>query len=906
MGEKYVYDFKEGNQDMKELLGGKGANLAEMTSMGIPVPPGFTITTETCVSYLDACEYPVGLAEQIDEQLAALEEKMGKKLGDPSDPLLVSVRSGARASMPGMMDTILNLGLNDSSVEGLAARTGNPRFAYDSYRRFIAMYGDVVLGMKPEAKEERDPFDAILEEKKKAAGVEQDNELSADDLKIVVDAFKEEIKKRKGVEFPQDPAEQLRGAIVAVFDSWNNDRAIAYRKKYDIPAEWGTAVNVQAMVFGNTGDKSGTGVGFTRNPATGENVAYGEFLINAQGEDVVAGIRTPQRLPELEKYLPGAYAELMRIRDVLDSHYRDMQDFEFTIEDDKLWMLQTRNGKRTGFAAVRIAIDLVDEGIISPEVAITRVEPEALNDLLRPIFDNEDKENAKREGRMVATGTKAGPGAATGKVVLFAEDAHEIKSRDPEARLLLVRHETSPEDIKGMDAAEGFLTQFGGATSHAALVARQMGKVCIVGCGALEIDYEKKIVRIEKPDGSSVVVGEGDWLSIDGTAGEVYLGRIETMPSEVEQVLIQKTLPPQESPVFQQFEKLLGWADERRRMNIRTNADTPGQSEQAVAFGAEGIGLCRTEHMFFGGDRILAVRQMILSDSVEGRQEALAKIFPMQEEDFVGIFRVMGMRPVTIRLLDPPLHEFLPHEAEDIADVARELGVDVEEVEERNRRLKEANPMLGHRGCRLGITYPEIYEMQVKAIITAACDVAGEGIDVKPEIMIPLVGSSKEMSVMRDLAVRAADRVITEKGSDITYMVGTMIELPRACMVADQIAQNAEFFSFGTNDLTQTTYGISRDDVKGFMPVYVERDIYPVDPFQRLDQEGVGELMKLAIELGRKTRPGIKLGICGEHGGEPTSVKFCHRIGLNYVSCSPFRVPIARLAAAQAAIEDKG
>jgi pyruvate, orthophosphate dikinase len=905
MGKKYVYDFSEGNQDMKELLGGKGANLAEMTSMGIPVPPGFTITTETCVSYLDACEYPAGLAEQIDEQLAGLEKKMGKKLGDPSDPLLVSVRSGARASMPGMMDTILNLGLNDKSVEGLAAKTGNARFAYDSYRRFIAMYGDVVLGMKPESKEERDPFDVILEEKKKEAGVEQDNELSAEDLKSVVAAFKDEIKKRKGVDFPQDPQTQLRGAIVAVFDSWNNDRAIAYRRKYDIPAEWGTAVNVQAMVFGNTGDKSGTGVGFTRNPATGENEVYGEFLINAQGEDVVAGIRTPEKLSELEKYLPRAYTELMNIRDTLDSHYRDMQDFEFTIENDKLWMLQTRNGKRTGFAAVRIAIDLVDEGIITPDEALTRVEPEGLNDLLRPIFNNEEKEKAKRDGRMVATGTKAGPGAATGKIVLFAEDAHDIKSQDPEAQLLLVRHETSPEDIKGMDAAEGFLTQFGGATSHAALVARQMGKVCIVGCAALEIDYDNKIVRIQKPDGSTVELAEGDWMSIDGTAGEVYMGRIETMPSEVEQVLIQKTLAPADSPVFQQFEKLLGWADERRRLNIRTNADTPGQSEQAVAFGAEGIGLCRTEHMFFGGDRILAVRQMILSDSVEGREEALAKIFPMQEADFAGIFRVMGTRPVTIRLLDPPLHEFLPHDADDIADVARELGVDVEEVEERNRRLKEANPMLGHRGCRLGMTYPEIYEMQVRAIVTAACDVKAEGIDVKPEIMIPLVGSSKEMSVMRDLAVKAADKVIAEKGSDISYMVGTMIELPRACVVADQIAQNAEFFSFGTNDLTQTTFGISRDDVKGFMPTYISLDIYSVDPFQRLDQEGVGDLMKLAIERGRRTRPEIKLGICGEHGGEPTSVKFCHRIGLNYVSCSPFRVPIARLAAAQAAIEEK-
>lgn len=905
MGEKYVYDFEEGNREMKDLLGGKGANLAEMTSMGIPVPPGFTITTETCMGYLDACEYPFGLAEQIDLHLATLEKKMGKRLGDPADPLLVSVRSGARASMPGMMDTILNLGLNDESVEGLASRTGNPRFAYDSYRRFIAMYGDVVLGMKPEAKEERDPFDAILEDKKKEAGVELDNELSPDDLVDVVAKFKAEIKTRKGVDFPQNPQEQLRGAIVAVFDSWNNERAVAYRRKYDIPAEWGTAVNVQAMVFGNTGERSGTGVGFTRNPATGENEVYGEFLMNAQGEDVVAGIRTPQRLSRLDEYLPEAYRELLRIRDILDGHYRDMQDFEFTIEDEKLWMLQTRTGKRTGFAAVRIAIDLVDEGIITPDEAVMRVDAEGLNDLLRPIFDNEDKEKAKGEGRMVATGTKAGPGAATGRVVLFAQDAHEIKTADPEARLLLVRHETSPEDIKGMDAAEGFLTQFGGATSHAALVARQMGKVCIVGCAALEIDYEAKAVRIHKPDGTAVEVEEGDWMSIDGTAGEVYLGRIETMPSEVEQVLLTGTLQAEDSRVYQHFEKLLGWADERSRMNVRTNADTPAQSEQAVAFGAEGIGLCRTEHMFFGGDRILAMRRMILSDSVEGREEALEKIFPMQKDDFAGIFRVMGSRPVTIRLLDPPLHEFLPHKADDIADVARELGVSVEEVEERNRRLKESNPMLGHRGCRLGVTYPEIYQMQVRAIIGAACEVAAEGVETKPEIMIPLVGSNKEMSVMRELAVEAADEVLKAEKSPVSYTVGTMIELPRACLVADRIARGAEFFSFGTNDLTQTTYGISRDDVKGFMPAYVEMDIYPVDPFQRLDQEGVGDLMKVAIERGRKTRPEIKLGICGEHGGEPTSVKFCHGIGLSYVSCSPFRVPIARLAAAQAAIEEK-
>ena len=904
MGTKYVYDFEEGNREMKNTLGGKGANLAEMTGMGIPVPPGFTITTEACVYYSSNGEYPAGLKEEIANHLVALEDKMGKKLGDPDDPLLVSVRSGARASMPGMMDTVLNLGLNDSSVEGLAAKTGNPRFAYDSYRRFVAMFGDVVLDMKPESKEERDPFEEILEAKKKEAGVEQDNELSAEDLKDLVARFKSTIKERKGMDFPQDPHQQLTGAIIAVFRSWDNDRAVTYRRMNNIPSDWGTAVNVQAMVFGNTGETSGTGVGFTRNPATGENAVFGEFLMNAQGEDVVAGTRTPLPLEQLASRLPEAYDELMRIRKVLDEHYRDMQDFEFTIEDRKLWMLQTRNGKRTGFAAVKIAVDMVDEGLISPDEAIVRVEPEGLNDLLRPVFDPAEKDAARGEGRMIATGTKAGPGAATGEVVLFASDAHERKTADPEAQLLLVRHETSPEDIKGMAAAQGFLTQFGGATSHAALVARQMGKVCIVGCAAMDIDYANRVVRIRS--GEDVhEIREGDWLSIDGTAGEVYLGRIETLPSEVEQVLFSGTMKPEDSEVYQEFERFLTWADERRRLNIRANADTPGQSEQAIAFGAEGIGLCRTEHMFFGGDRIQAVRQMILADDEAGRRAALELLFPMQKEDFAGIFRAMGERPVTIRLLDPPLHEFLPHTEEDIRGVANACGLSVGEIEERKRCLVEANPMLGHRGCRLGITYPEIYEMQVHAIIEAACEVSKEGVGVKPEIMVPLVGSAKEMLVTRELAVKTAEDVISRQGAKLDYMVGTMIELPRACVVADRIAENAEFFSFGTNDLTQTTFGISRDDVKGFLPDYLERDIYEVDPFQRLDQEGVGELMKLGIERGRETRPDIKLGICGEHGGEPISVMFCHRIGLNYVSCSPFRIPIARLAAAQAALEDE-
>ena len=903
MGGKYVYDFEEGNKEMKNLLGGKGANLAEMTGMGIPVPPGFTISTEACIYYSANGDYPPGLADEIDEHLEGLEKNMGKKLGDPDDPLLVSVRSGARASMPGMMDTVLNLGLNDKSVESLAAKTDNPRFAYDSYRRFVAMYGDVVLGLKPETKEERDPFDELLEGKKDEAGVSQDNELSAEDLENLVGRFKDEINKRKGIDFPQDPAEQLKGAIVAVFNSWDNERAVTYRKMNNIPSDWGTAVNVQAMVFGNTGETSGTGVGFTRNPATGENQVFGEFLMNAQGEDVVAGIRTPLPLDKLRDELPESYDELMRIRKVLDEHYRDMQDFEFTIQEKKLWMLQTRNGKRTGFAAVKIAVDMVDEGLITPEDAVARVEPEGLNDLLRPVFDPVEKMDAQKQGRMVATGTKAGPGAATGKVVLFASDAHKLKAQDPDAQLLLVRHETSPEDIKGMAAAEGFLTQFGGATSHAALVARQMGKVCIVGCAALDIDYENRVVRIRSGD-KVHEVKEGDWLSIDGTAGEVYLGQIKTLPSEVEQVLFQKTLKPEESEVYQEFERFLGWADNVRKLNIRTNADTPGQSEQAIAFGAEGIGLCRTEHMFFGGDRILAVREMILADDEAGRRAALDKLFPMQKEDFVGIFRVMGERPVTIRLLDPPLHEFLPHTEQEILSVSNDCGMSVGDIEERNRSLVEANPMLGHRGCRLGITYPEIYEMQVHAIIEAACEVKKEGVDVKPEMMIPLVGSAREMQVTREMSVRVADEVIATQGVELDYMVGTMIELPRACVVADRIAENAEFFSFGTNDLTQTTFGISRDDVKGFMPEYLEKDIFEVDPFQRLDQEGVGDLMRMGVERGRKTRPDIKLGICGEHGGEPISVKFCHRIGLNYVSCSPFRVPIARLAAAQAVLEE--
>lgn len=899
---KYIYDFEEGNRDMKDFLGGKGANLAEMTNLGLPVPPGFTITTEACVHYSRTGQWPDGLKEEIEKHLERLEKKMGKRLGDKKNPLLVSVRSGARVSMPGMMDTVLNLGLNDQSVEGLAEATGNTVFAWDCYRRFVSMFGDVVLGLKPEEKEERDPFEVILERVKKEASVEQDNELGEQHLRKLVSLYKEEIKKRKGQDFPQDPMEQLVMAVNAVFRSWDNPRAVTYRKLYDIPSDWGTAVNVQTMVFGNVGTNSGTGVGFTRNPATGENEIYGEFLLNAQGEDVVAGIRTPLEISKLESAIPEAYHELLRVREILERHYREMQDFEFTIENGKLWMLQTRTGKRTGFAAVRIAVDMVEEGLIGKEEAVNRVAPESLNDLLRPVFDPEAQEKARKEGRLVATGTQAGPGAATGEVVLFAEDAHQRKNANPDARILLARHETSPEDIRGMAAAEGFLTQFGGATSHAALVARQMGKVCVVGCGALDIDYEKREVHIST-DGRVVTVKEGDWLSIDGTTGEVFLGKIETRPSEVEQVLIQKSLDPVESRVYHQFSELLSWADEFRRLGVRTNADTPEQAEQAISFGAEGIGLCRTEHMFFGEERIVSMRRMILSDTEKGRREALDKIFPMQKKDFVGIFEAMGERPVTIRLLDPPLHEFLPHTKEEIEEVAEKLGVSPQEVEERNRRLKEANPMLGHRGCRLGITYPEIYEMQIRAIIEAACLVSKKGVPVKPEIMVPLVATQKEIAIVKEMAVRIADEVISREKADITYKVGTMVELPRACVAAGEIAEEAEFFSFGTNDLTQTTLGISRDDVKGFLPTYLEREIYPFDPFHKLDQDGVGELVKMAIRNGRKTRKDIKLGICGEHGGDPSSVKFCHRAGLDYVSCSPYRVPVARLAAAQAALE---
>ncbi len=909
---KYVYFFGEGkadgNKDMKDLLGGKGAGLAEMTNLGIPVPPGFTITTEVCSYYQKHNDYPPGLKEEVEENLRKVEKIMGRKFGDPEKPLLLSVRSGAAISMPGMMDTVLNLGLNDETVEGLKKMTNNERFAYDSYRRFVAMYGDVVLGLKPESKDDIDPFEEILEKKKQEKGIKSDLELTVEDLKSLVIEFKKVIKERLGVDFPEDPMEQLWGAIGAVFKSWNNPRAIAYRELNNIPDDMGTAVNVQAMVFGNLSKNSGTGVAFTRDPATGENVFYGEYLMNAQGEDVVAGIRTPQPLTKrqkgdrdimsLEEEMPEVFKQLDEIRKTLDRHFRDMQDIEFTIENGKLWMLQTRSGKRTGFAAVKIAIDMVEEGLISKEEAVLRVEPEQLGQLLSPTFDIEEKNKAIREKRLLAVGLNAGPGAATGRVVFNAPDAEEWAQRGE--KVILVRIETSPEDIRGMHAAQGILTSRGGMTSHAALVARQMGKVCVAGCGALEIDYKAREFKV-----GDRIIREGDWISLDGTTGEVFEGKIQTRPSEILRVLIEKDLDPGQSEVYQNFSKLMSWADEFRRLGIRTNADQPDQASIAIAFGAEGIGLTRTEHMFFSGDRIVSMREMILADDEEGRRKALDKLLPMQREDFIGIFKVMNGFPVTIRTLDPPLHEFLPHEPKAIAELAKEMGVPEEKIISKVNSLHEANPMLGHRGCRLGIVYPEITEMQARAIIEAACTVKKEGIDVEPEIMIPLVGHVAEFENQRAVVDRVAKKIIDEMGVEVKYKVGTMIEVPRGALTADKIARSAEFFSFGTNDLTQTVFGISRDDSGGFLFAYLEAGIWEHDPFEKLDQEGVGQLMAIGVEKGRKTRSDLKIGICGEHGGEPSSIDFCHRVGLDYVSCSPFRVPIARLAAAHAALKEK-
>ncbi len=898
---KHVYYFgggeADGTLDLRELLGGKGANLAEMCHLKIPVPAGFTISTEMCTYYYDHDrQYPVELDEQIWQAMAQVEAVMDAGFGSAENPLLVSVRSGARSSMPGMMDTILNLGLNDVTVQGLIAQSGDGRFAYDSYRRFVQMYGDVVMGVRPADDDDQDPFEALLEHKKASLGVTQDVELAAGDLKALVAEFKAEIKARTGADFPDDPREQLWGAIGAVFGSWHNERAAVYRKLNNIPDEWGTAVNVQAMVYGNMGSDCATGVAFSRDPATGEKRFYGEYLINAQGEDVVAGIRTPRPIEQLEDEMPEAYHQLVRICDTLESHYKDMQDIEFTIQRHNLWMLQCRNGKRTGFSAITIAVDMVKEGLIDEKEALRRVEPDQLDQLLRPVFDVEEKRRAESEGRVLARGLNAGPGAAAGKVVFNAHDAEAWAGRGDQ--VILVRIETSPEDIRGMNAASGILTARGGMTSHAALVARQMGKVCVAGCGELDIDYATRKMRV-----GDQVIAEGDYISIDGSTGEVIAGAIPTIPSEVLQVLLQQTISAADSEVYQRYESLMAWANRTRRLRVRTNADQPDQSATARAFGAEGIGLCRTEHMFFEEDRIDSVREMILADDEAGRRKALAKLLPIQRSDFTGIFEVMDGYPVTIRTLDPPLHEFLPHEAEAIEQLAAQTGVSVERFQRKLEDLREANPMLGHRGCRLGIAYPEITEMQARAIFEAASDCLTRGIKAIPEIMIPLVGHVNELRLQADVVRRAARAVQSETGVEVDYQIGTMIELPRAALTAHEIAEEAEFFSFGTNDLTQTTFGLSRDDAK-FIPDYLHAEIWPEDPFVSIDASGVGELVKIGVERGRGTRDGMKVGICGEHGGDPASVVFCHGAELDYVSCSPYRVPIACLAAARAALSD--
>ena len=900
---RYVYYFgdgrADGNRKMADLLGGKGANLAEMCKLGLPVPPGFTLSTDICTYYYDNGEtYPKSLAKDVAKMIEKVENSMGKRFGDAADPLLLSVRSGARASMPGMMDTVLNLGLNDETVVGLATLSGNERFAYDAYRRFVHMYGDVVMGVGAEGEHDRDPFAVALEDMKKDRGVDQDTELDAEDLKELVATYKAIIAERSNDPFPEDPMDQLWGSIGAVFSSWNNDRAIAYRNQYDIPADWGTAVNVMAMVFGNLGEDSGTGVAFTRDPATGEKKFYGEFLMNAQGEDVVAGIRTPLPIEELKKLSPKAWRELNRIQKDLEKHYRDMQDLEFTIQDKRLFMLQCRSGKRTGFAACRIATDMVTEKLITKQEAIMRVDPEALNQLLQPIFGSEQLRASKAEGHHLTTGLNAGPGAASGKIAFSAPAAEAANARGE--KVILVRIETSPEDIKGMQASKGILTARGGMTSHAALVARQMGKVCVAGAGELEIDYASLTMKI-----AGKQFREGDYISINGTTGEVYEGEIPTEPSEVIATMFSKG-KVKGGKAYKAYQKLMKWADEFRTMGVRTNADQPDQCVTAIAFGAEGIGLTRTEHMFFGEGKIEAVRQMILSSTTEDREAALAKLLPVQRKDFEGIFEAMGTRPVTIRALDPPLHEFLPHEDKHIQLVADDLGITTEQVHAKIQYLHEFNPMLGHRGCRLGITYPEITAMQARAIFEAACNVARKTKKKPcPEVMIPLVATAEELRLQEKIVREVAEEVFSREKMKIPYLVGTMIELPRAALTADEIAEHAEFFSFGTNDLTQTTFGISRDDGGKFIPVYQDMGIFPEDPFQSIDITGVGRLMEIAVEDGRKTRKGIKLGICGEHGGEPKSVEFCHRLGLNYVSCSPYRVPIARLAAAQAALKDK-
>jgi pyruvate,orthophosphate dikinase len=902
---KYVYFFgagkAEGRADMKDLLGGKGANLAEMTNIGLPVPAGFTLTTEVCNFYTNNHKYPPEIKGEVEDALKKTEAAMGAKFGDAKNPLLVSCRSGARVSMPGMMDTVLNIGLNENTLRGLIEKTGNERFAWDSYRRFVQMYGDVVLGLKPQSKKDIDPFEHIMDEMKHAKGVKLDTDLTTADLQDLVKRFKKAVKERTGKDFPDDPMEQMWQAIGAVFASWMNDRAIVYRRQYGFPQDWGTAANICSMVFGNMGDDCCTGVAFTRDPATGDKSFYGEYLINAQGEDVVAGIRTPKKIAELQKDMPAVYKQLDDVRNKLEKHYRDVQDIEFTVQKGKLWMLQTRNGKRTGFAAVRFAVDMVREGLITKEEALSagRIPPDDLNQLLQPIFDPDAKRKAIADGNLLAKGINAGPGAATGRIKFHADEAEEWVNKhgkgNPDSRVILVRRETSPEDIRGMQAADGILTAFGGASSHAALVSRQMGKVCIVGCGALNIDYTKGTMSV-----GSKVLKDGDWISIDGFTGEVLEGQVATKPSEVVQVLIDKTLKPEQSPVYQQFAELMSWADAVRKLKVRTNADQPDQAAQAIAFGAEGIGLCRTEHMFF--NHINAMREMILAENVEARKAALSKLLPHQRADFEGLFRAMKGFPVTIRTLDPPLHEFLPNTPEQQKELSAKIKVPFETIERRVKELHELNPMLGFRGCRLGIVYPEITEMQARAIIEAACNVQKEGIKVEPEIMIPLVGFLPELKAQDKIVRETAEKVFAEKGVKVNYLVGTMIELPRAAVVADQIAKEAQFFSFGTNDLTQTTLGMSRDDYGSFIRIYLEHDVVPKDPFQTIDVDGVGALMKMGVEKGRSSRADLKVGICGEHGGDPDTVKFCHKIGLNYVSCSPFRVPIARLAAAQAAL----
>ena len=906
MEKKRVYTFgsgkAEGKADMKNLLGGKGANLAEMNLIGVPVPPGFTITTDVCSEYYELGKDKVVeiLLSDVQKAIANVEELMNSKFGDVANPLLVSVRSGARASMPGMMDTILNLGLNDEVVEGLAKKTGNERFAWDSYRRFVQMYGDVVLGMKPVNKEDEDPFEEIIEEVKKEKGVELDNELTVDDLKELVAKFKAAVKKQTGKDFPVSAYEQLWGSICSVFDSWMNDRAILYRKMEGIPAEWGTAVNVQAMVFGNMGDTSATGVCFSRDAGSGEDVFNGEYLINAQGEDVVAGIRTPLQItlpgsrlwaeragipeevrkggyPSLEEAMPEIYKELDSIQQKLEDHYRDMQDMEFTVQEGKLWFLQTRNGKRTGAAMVKIAIDLLNQGVINEKAALGRIDPNKLDELLHPVFDKA----AQKSATVLVKGLPASPGAATGQIVFHADDA--VAWYKAGKKVILVRTETSPEDLAGMDTAQGILTARGGMTSHAAVVARGMGKCCVSGAGGINIDYKNKIMEV-----SGKKLKEGDYISVNGTTGEVYEGQVKTQDPEL----------------TGDFNALMDLADKFSKMVVRTNADTPKDALKAREFGACGIGLCRTEHMFFEGEKIKAMREMILADTTEERRIALEKLLPFQKEDFKGIFKAMADLPVTVRLLDPPLHEFVPHDEKGQKELSEAMGLPIEVIYKRVEALCESNPMLGHRGCRLGNTYPEITEMQTKAILGAALELKKEGVTTYPEIMVPLTGIVYEFLEQEKIIRSTANALFEETGDSIEYKVGTMIEIPRAALTADRIASRAEFFSFGTNDLTQMTFGYSRDDIASFLPVYLEKKILKFDPFQVIDQRGVGQLVRMAVTNGREVRPELKCGICGEHGGEPSSVKFCHRVGLNYVSCSPFRVPIARVAAAQAAIED--